>query len=252
MSGSLVYALAPESQHGVVVHLYGGPYVSINGLRAEVPERSKRLLAFLSLNGGRIERRRAAGALWPESDESRAAGSLRSALWRLREAQLDVLDCDRVTLGLRAGILIDVCVVCAWAKRVIDGTAGTSDLVATDVSGQVLDLLPGWYDDWVIYERERLRQRLIHALEALSRRLLLEGRFADAIEAAMRALAADPLRESAVRALLEAHLAEGNISVARRMYDGFVETLIGELGVQPSAELRALVSQSRASVPAGR
>jgi DNA-binding SARP family transcriptional activator len=251
MSAVLLDSLDPQSSDGVVVHLFGGPYVTINGRRAEVPEGSKRLVVFVTLNGGRVRRRLAAGALWPDGGDLRAAGNLRSALWRLRGAGLDLLDCDNVTLGLRSGTIVDVSVVCGWASRLIDGTARVHDLVATDVLGHMLDLLPGWYDDWVIFERERIQQRLIHALEALSRRLVSESRHADAIEAAMRALAADPLRESAVRALLEAHLAEGNLSEARRAYDRFADALTAELGVMPSPQLRALVSRSKASVAVG-
>jgi DNA-binding SARP family transcriptional activator len=73
-----------------------------------------------------------------------------------------------------------------------------------------LELLPGWYDDWVLLERERTRQRLLHALEALSREHRAAGRCAEAVEAALVAVNAEPLRESAHRELLESHLAEGN------------------------------------------
>jgi DNA-binding SARP family transcriptional activator len=103
-----------------------------------------------------------------------------------------------------------------------------------------MDLLPGWYDDWVIFERERIRQRLLHALEALSRRLVAEGRCADAVEAAISAVSADPLRESANRVLIEAHLAEGNVVEARRVYERYRDTVRGELGVEPGEQLTRL------------
>jgi len=73
-----------------------------------------------------------------------------------------------------------------------------------------LELLPGWYDDWVIVGRERLRQRLLHAVETLSRELVRGGRCAQAVEAALVVVNAEPFRESAHRVLIEAHLAEGN------------------------------------------
>ena len=74
-----------------VVHLLGGLYVTRNGVRTEVPDGSKRLLAFLALRRGRVERCHAAGTLWSSVDDRRAAGNLRSALWRLRRADIDVL-----------------------------------------------------------------------------------------------------------------------------------------------------------------
>jgi DNA-binding SARP family transcriptional activator len=103
------------------------------------------------------------------------------------------------------------------------------------------DLLSGWYDDWVLVERERFRQLRLHLLESLCDRLIHERRFGRAIEAGLAAVAADPLRESAHRALIRAHLAEGNASEALRQYAAYVALLREELDLEPSADLRALV-----------
>ena len=104
-----------------------------------------------------------------------------------------------------------------------------------------MDLLPGWYDDWVIFERERIRQRLLHAVEALSRRLVETDRFAEAVDAAVSAVSADPLRESANRVLMEAHLAEGNLIEAHRTYKRYRDTVRRELGVEPGEQLTSLL-----------
>lgn len=104
-----------------------------------------------------------------------------------------------------------------------------------------MNLLPGWYDDWVIFERERIRQRLLHALEALSRRLIEVGRCAEALDAAISAVGVDPLRESANRILIEAHLAEGNVVEACRTYKRYRDTVRCELGVEPSQQLTDLM-----------
>src|SRR5262249_3418614 len=72
------------------------------------------------------------------------------------------------------------------------------------------ELLPDWYDDWVLLERERLRELRLHALEALALRLAALGRFAEAVEAGLAAVRSEPLRESAHRVLIRLHLAEGN------------------------------------------
>jgi DNA-binding SARP family transcriptional activator len=85
-------------------------------------------------------------------------------------------------------------------------------------------------------ERERVRQRILHALEALSEWLAAAGRFADAVEAAMLATSAEPLRESAQRALIRAHAAEGNLTEARRSYRSYQDLLRRELGVAPSSD----------------
>jgi DNA-binding SARP family transcriptional activator len=86
-----------------------------------------------------------------------------------------------------------------------------------------------------------LRQRMLHALEAMSRQLVIRRRCAEAVEAAMMAVSAEPLRESAQRALIEAHLAEGNWVEGRRTFEAYRDVLNRELGTQPDPEFAALV-----------
>ncbi|WP_045300125.1 AfsR/SARP family transcriptional regulator [Saccharothrix sp. ST-888] len=233
--------LIPGQGQAPTLHLFGGPRVVQAGRRLEVPEGSKRLLAFVALNGGRVERRHAAGMLWPLGDDLRAAGNLRSALWRLRAAGIDILDSDKYALKVREHTVVDLYVLCDWAGRLIDGTATAGDLCALKWRADALDLLPGWYDDWVLIERERIRQRLLHALEAQSRHLVRAGRYAEAVESAMVAVGVEPLRESAQRSLIEAHLAEGNLVEALRSYDAYRSLTRRELGVEPGRELAALL-----------
>ena len=87
----------------------------------------------------------------------------------------------------------------------IDESVPTEKLLDVEWRGDALDLLPGWYDDWVVFERERLRQRLLHALEMLSLRLVRQGRFGEAVEAALL-VHAEPLRESDLGVRPEAEL----------------------------------------------
>lgn len=226
---------------GPVVHLFGGPYVVVNGRRRSVPEGSKRLLAFVALRRGRVERRVVAGTLWPVGGDDRAAGNLRSALWRLRSAGVEVMQCDKWSLSLIDGVRVDVHELRAWADRVISGSPEANDLLCEPVAEDALDLLPGWYDDWMVLERERLRQRLLHALEAQSQELSERGLHADAVEAAIAAVNAEPLRESAQRTLILAYLAEGNWIEAQRVLDGYRRLLARELRVTPSDDLVGLV-----------
>jgi DNA-binding SARP family transcriptional activator len=230
------------------LHLFEGPYVMQGGRRLELPEGSKRLLVFTALNGRPIERRAVAGTLWPIGNDVRAAGNLRSALWRLRSAGVDLIEGDKCTLRLKPGTVIDLDLVSEWAGRLINGRPTEHDLRAGPWRSNALDLLPGWYEDWVIFERERLRQRLLHGLEALSRLLVRAQRCAEAIEAAMAAAAIDPLRESAQRVLIEAHLAEGNVVEAVRTYDRYSELVYGELGVSPSPQLSMVLRPGREMV----
>jgi DNA-binding SARP family transcriptional activator len=98
-----------------------------------------------------------------------------------------------------------------------------------------------WYDDWVILARERFRQARLHALEALCLSLASSGRYAEAAEAGLAAVAGEPLRESAHRALIQAHLAQGNPGEAIRQYRLCRRLLHEQLGLEPSPQLDELV-----------
>jgi DNA-binding SARP family transcriptional activator len=255
MPANLVGALLQgrSSAGSTVLHLFGGPAVGLdNGCRLPVPEGSKRLLVYVALHAGEVDRRHAAGVLWPIGDDDRAAGNLRSALWRLNRARIDMLVADKRFLALRPDVQIDLHLVGDWANRMISGGQDAADLTVLPDSLDALELLPGWYEDWVLLERERIRQRLLHALEALSRAHRLAGRCALAVEAAMVAVSAEPLRESAQRELLESHLAEGNWIEGVRCYEAYRELLRREIGVEPGAELRGLLSARLVGSPVPR
>lgn len=235
--------VAYQRATGTVVHLFDGPYVTVDGRRLDVPEGSKRLLAFVALRHRHLERRYASGVLWPHGDDHRAAGNLRSALWRLRGAGIDIMATDKWSLSLMEYVEVDAQLMLDWADRIIGAAPDRSDLAVVPQHLDALDLLPGMYDDWAIMDRERVRQRMLHALEALSRHLVVVARFSDAIEAAMTAVSADPLRESAQRVLIEAHAAEGNWGEARRTFCSFRDLVRDELGVEPSRALTSFINQ---------
>jgi DNA-binding SARP family transcriptional activator len=200
------------------------------------------LLAFVALGRGRIERPYAAGVLWPFVDDVRAAGNLRSALWRLRRAGIDVIIADKWSLTLAHHVVVDAQLIGEWASRLIHGMPLSGDLSLARLPADALDLLPGWHDDWAIIERERMRQRVLHGMEALSKHLARVGRYDDAVDVAVTAIAAEPLRESAQRVLLEALLSQGNWADADRAFTAFQALIRLELGVEPSPGLVAMMS----------
>ncbi|WP_150309321.1 AfsR/SARP family transcriptional regulator [Planctomonas psychrotolerans] len=229
--------------------LLGGPYAVHGPHRLTAPEGAERLVVFVALYDHRpVRRRKIAGTLWPSVSEERAAGNLRAALWRLNASGLDVLDADKDVLAIKPDVRIDLFELSAWAKRVMTGTAVADDLTLDHVHGAALELLPGWYDEWVVIEREQFRQRLLHALDVLSRRLTLEGRHAEAIEAAVIAAAIEPLRQTTQEALMLAHIAEGNVSEAQRVLDAYARLLHAELGILPTTRLSSLVRAAHSEV----
>ena len=152
-----------------------------------------------------------------------------------------MVESDKSAVWLRSGAGTDVASVHDWAARLTRGQPLPGDLQSLWWHPEMVDLLPGWYDDWIVFERERLRQQVLHALECLATLLVAEGRYADGIEAALLAVAIEPLRESAQRRLIEAHLAEGNVGEAHRVLRMYGDLLDRELGIRPSPGLVALV-----------
>jgi DNA-binding SARP family transcriptional activator len=126
------------------------------------------------------------------------------------------------------------------AKQIIDGDCGVLPDWADD-SFMRGDLLPDSYDEWVVAERERLRQLRLHALEAICRRHVELGCFPQATEAALTAVSIDPLRESAHLAVIQAHLAEGDNAEALRQYRLLERVLRDQLGLAPSNVTRESV-----------
>ena len=246
MFANLIDELAGEQAPEGTLHLFGGPFFRHSGKRFDVPEGSKRLLVLVALRRGRLERRCVAGALWPGGDDERAAGNLRSALWRLNKGGIDIIEADKHCLSLRRGVTIDVVLVNSWASRLIGGTPTTQDLTMVPESIDGLDLLPGWYDDWISLERESVRQRVLHGLEALVGQLITRERYAEAVTASMMAVSADPLRETAQRTLIQAHLAEGNWCEAYKTYQRYRRLLWDELQIHPSSSLRGLIGHPEA------
>lgn len=204
---------------------------------------AERLLAFVALHHQMVGRLLVAGTLWSEVSEGRAYATLRSALARLDQPCRETLLITPLSLELAQGVVVDLRDARALAHRLLGTAAPTeADLSAAAIASLSLDLLPLWYDDWVVLEAEDWRQLRLHALEALVRGLTAAKRFGDATAAAGAAVRADPLRESAHAALIGVHLAEGNQSEALRAFARFSRLLDADLGLAPTPQLYELVA----------
>jgi DNA-binding SARP family transcriptional activator len=224
--------------------LLGGFSLQMNGIEVTLAPSAQRLLAFLALHS-RHPREYVASMLWPELPERHSLASLRTALWRLRSRAPGTVTADRHDLGLHPDVTVDLLQRAEAAQHLLQG--GSAALTTADpqivhsIVGWRSELLPGWYDDWVLVERERVRLLHVRALEALAEQLLSNDRASDALHAALAATALEPFRDSAHAAVLRAHLSEGNRTQAIRHYQHYRALLHDELGVQPSAGLVKLV-----------
>jgi DNA-binding SARP family transcriptional activator len=207
--------------------------------------RAESLLAYLLLHREAAQpRQRLAFLLWPDSSEPQARTNLRHLLHNLRRALPDpdrFLEVTPRTLRWRpdAPSWLDVAAfedALARAGREPDRRAVDALREAVGLYGG--DLLQGAWDDWLLEQRERLRQRYLEALERLVDLLEARGELAEAVGHAERILREDPLREATYRVLMRLHDRRGDRARALRAYHRCAATLERELGVEPAAATR--------------
>jgi DNA-binding SARP family transcriptional activator len=221
------------------VGLLGKFELTSNGESVEIPTSAQRLLALLALKGRQLPRAVVAGQLWSEATEDQSQSSLRSALWRLQRSGHVLIDVSPGVLRLADAVAVDTHEIISTTRALIEEHPHVDPNL--DPGTLTRALLPGWYEDWVVIERERLRQLCLHGLESLARRLVDCRRYARAIEVSLATVGCEPLRESAHRILIQAHLKEGNRSEAIRQYRRFADLLRDELDIEPSPSLTELI-----------
>jgi len=221
------------------VRLFGGFALSHHDNPVHLPHGNQRLVAFVAL-GGLVCRSEVAGVLWPEVDDARANGCLRTAIWQIHRCCPRLLVSYGKELGLSDDTYVDTIDFEALAHCVFREPQSVP-LVELTHDWIRKRLLPGWYDEWVIVAQERLWQLQLHVLEAAGEELLCRGKPGPALWAASSAANAEPLRESAHRLVVRIHISEGNLSAATAHYQNYVSMLRRELGVQPTKQFQALM-----------
>jgi DNA-binding SARP family transcriptional activator len=212
---------------------------------------AERLLSFLALHSDPLQRTYVAGTLWPDTSERQAFANLRSCLWRLNRPGISVVESGSHRLGLAPDVLVDYRDSVALARTLLHDD-GARHLTERECALLTRLLLPDWYDDWVLLERERHRQLCLLALESLAQRLTGSEQYAAALDCALSAVTLEPLRESAHRIAVEIHLASGNASEAIRQYQLFRRVLRDRLGIEPSPQMSAAIAGAYGRVAAHR
>jgi DNA-binding SARP family transcriptional activator len=237
--------LSNADSGGFRVSLLGGFSVSCGGRSLAVKPAEQRLIAFLAVRRRPTTRAKLAGVLWPDTTEVKAHGRLRTTIWRCHhEGGEGLVDASATATWLHPAVSVDVHDLVA---RIEDMSTRREQIVAPHELA--LDLLDGWYDDWVLVEQESFRQRRLHALDLCCELLRERGRYAEALGAGLAAVAAEPLRESAHSEVIKVHLAEGNLGEATRQLHLFDQLLMKEFGAHPSARLCELVRREPVTVP---
>ncbi|MEV7888636.1 AfsR/SARP family transcriptional regulator [Streptomyces sp. NPDC002817] len=216
---------------------------------AEVCAGARRLLAYLGLHR-RATRVALAGTLWPDATEERAQGCLRTTLWRLGRVNRPLVLSDRGDLSLAESVDVDTR---AFVRSVLrPANSPACDAYDDELLRLLLpeaDLLPGWEEDWVGFEREHLRQLRLHALDSLAERLATRGRHTLALEAALASARSAPLRESAHRTVVSVYLARDDPAEAVRHYNAFRELVRDRHGLLPSPLFSSMLAPALAQEP---
>ena len=224
------------------IRLLGQFDVRLDGAPIEIPSRpAQTLLAYLALNAGVAQRReKLAGMLWPEANDVQARNNLRYTLWQARKAlgrgeasPETYLTADKITVTL--GVWCDAVEI---LRPVNGGSDPESLLRAASLYGG--ELLPGFYEDWVVLERERLRAAFESKVQRLLDVLARAERWAEVLEWSERWIAVGQASEPAYRALMLAHAGMGDRAGVAAAFARCVAALKSDLGVDPSDQTRRM------------
>ena len=212
-----------------------GPFtLTARGTAVPLGVDARRLVAYLSVHHRPQERAALAADLWPGTAADAAARLLAEAVAAVEVPGL--LDEDGSSLSLAADVEVDLVDAMGLVRALPEIPADDHP----DISLLSADILPGWTAPWIAVERERFRQLRLHAVEERSMRLSNAGHHDLAVTLAESAVRAAPSRESARRALIEAHLAQGNIAEAVAQYDDYRELLRSSVGGPDPSGLEGL------------
>src|SRR6266566_2246271 len=216
--------------------------------------RLRSLLAYLILHRDAPQQRQHLAFLfWPDATEAQARNNLRQLLHQLRQALPAVehfLSADTHMLYWHPVTPFHLDVA-EFEQRLTlaDAAARRNDqhalLDALEQADTLYrgELLPGCYDEWILPERDRLRQRHLQALEQLLRLFEVQGDNVTAIRYAQRLIGLDPLSEDLYRRLMRLFPLNNDRASALHVYHTCVTTLQRELGVDPAPATREAYEQ---------
>lgn len=244
------------------IRLFGKLTIAARPQPATILEGAKvqELFSYLLLYRDRPHAREAlATLLWCDASATQSKSYLRKTLWQLQselerfvvEADLPYLlqvDGEWVQLNTNRLAWLDVAQFEHAFEQVRDTPGQTWDeqtarCVATAVSLYRSDLLEGCYQEWCLFERERLQRIYLILLEKLMHYCEAQGQYETGIGYGSRVLRLDLARENTHRSLMRLHYLAGNRSEALRQYNRCVAILRDELGVAPGRRTKALYEQ---------
>lgn len=207
-----------------------------------VATRQQRLIAALAIRGPNL-RSYLVGLLWPEYPDARALESLRVSVHLITRQVPGLIENAGAMLSLNDCVDVDLHRI-RTRIRALSHSGPDGDVASSLHELRDAEVLPGWYEDWVMFEQSRLRQDRLRAFTTISRQLLARGDSEVAGAAAEAALEIEPLYESAVRLLIAAEMMQNNPAAAFRAYERYRVKLQADMGLLPSDSLRSLLAHA--------
>ena len=221
---------------------------------------SQVLLAYLLLYRHRAHPREVlANLLWGEFEQDRARKSLNTTVWRLRTAMNDSVhepdDAYIVSTSLgelefnpQSHYWLDVQAFEQPVQHILSKAlpiVTTEEITSLDQCAQLYqgDLLEGFYQEWVLQERERLRCLYLACLYYLMQYYHCQGESEKGLVYGLKILHLEPLREEVHREVMRLYLAGGQRALAIRQYELCCQVLASELGILPMPETQSLYLQ---------
>jgi DNA-binding SARP family transcriptional activator len=211
------------------------------------PGRPMLLVKLLAVRGPRRLVDAVIEDLWPGVDEPSGRKRLRNILNRLREAGGDLVVRDGPSLSFVEGTTVDAAL---FDRRATDALGGPDIAASLERARGALALYVGEalpderYEDWAAEPRERFRARALQLLDLLAAGAEREGDLDEALRLLERAIESDRIDESRYLRTAALLLRQGRRGRALDVLRASAAAL-GELGLEPSAEHRALVRASR-------
>lgn len=231
---------------------------SLKGLDAS---KEQELLSYLLVRRNQCHPRETlASMLWGDRSTERSKKYLRQALWRLQLAldphdgkskQVVQVEHDWVQLNSRSEVWLDVAIL----EKAFATTQGVPGDRLDKSSAQLLkdavevyrgDLLDGWYQDWCLFERERLQNIYLSMLDKLMTYSEEHLEYETGFAYGATILRYDRARERTHRQLMHLQCMAGDRTRALRQYERCVAALDEELGVKPEGRTTTLYEQIRA------
>lgn len=221
--------------NAIHVSVLGNFCLRRSGRPVELSVGAARLVGLLAISRRPLTRSRVAGLLWPGSSHTAARTDLRSAIHQVQRRCARILDLSGGVLTLRPELGVDLYEAERLSVSLSTGTWSGDPARALGLLCD--DVLQDWTDEWLGEAQRQHRLDRCLALGRLSDTLSREGKHGAAVDAAMLAVEADSLQDSAWLALVRAHACEGNLGQALCEMDRFRELLNRELGAGVPARL---------------